>query len=119
VTWRRLDLGMASEKAIAMSPDHAPIIRGMLGEPTVRATLTAWIARTRPSKVLGMLQFAAAFSSDWTAGWDAFALPAVLKRVDGRFEWETETVYSLAEADRKLKQLMGISPGKVVPLIPD
>src|SRR5262249_22333046 len=61
--WRRLELGAPIENAVALAPDHAPIIRAMLGVEEARSALIKWIEENRPSKVLGMLQFASAYNS--------------------------------------------------------
>jgi hypothetical protein len=117
--WRRLQLGAPPETAIAHTPEHATIIRGMMGDVTARGALREWISRTRPSHVLGMLQFASAYSKDWTAEIGAFSLPPVLRRgVDG-LNWLSEDALSLEDANSKLRKSMGIAQEVRLPLIAD
>lgn len=116
--WQRLELGAPLEKAISHTPEQAPIIRGLIGDKMARGALTDWISQTRPSRVLGMLQFASAYGADWTQSIDQFQLPPVLV-IGDRFEWRVEKSHSLADADKMLRTLMGLRGDIRVPLIAD
>jgi hypothetical protein len=117
--WRRLELGARSDPAIAYAPEDAPMIRGMLGDPTALGTLRENISKIRPSQALGLLQFASKYNPDSTADIGEFELPPILRTSDGRLEWTSESARTLAEADAKLRSLMRIPPDVGVPLIAD
>jgi hypothetical protein len=91
----------------------------MLGNKGDIPKLLAWIADARPSRVIGMLQFASAYNPDWTENVGAFELPPVLDRDNGQLQWKREACFSLAEADVKLRRLMGIAHDARLPLIAD
>jgi pimeloyl-ACP methyl ester carboxylesterase len=117
--WRRLEFGAPLERAVGHAPEYGPIIRGMLGDQAARGALRDWIARTRPSQVLGMLQFASAYSPDWSQDVGVFRLPPVLREERGRLKWWVETSSSLHEANIRLRGLMEIGPEVRVPLLAD
>jgi tetratricopeptide (TPR) repeat protein len=117
--WYRLDIGASADQAVAVSAEFAPVIRGMIGDHTASGSLKEWIAKARPSLALGMLQFAAAFGNDWSNVIGEFSLPPVLGFNDGRLEWRTEVCSSLAEADSKLREMMGIHLNVRLPLLAD
>ena len=119
--WQRLELGATPDQAIAFAPEHASILRGMLGQAGAYGTLFDRIPKTRPSQVLGLLQFAGAYNPDWTADIGSLSLPPILIVEDEHadLKWTTEIVRSLAEADRRLRALMGIGQDVRVPLIAD
>jgi tetratricopeptide (TPR) repeat protein len=119
--WQRLELGATPDQAIATAPDYAPVLRGMLGQPTARGTLFEKIPQMRPSLVLGLLQFASTYNENWTVDIGVFNLPPILtlENGNGAVRWNVETARSLAEADKKLRVQMGITSDVRVPLIAD
>jgi tetratricopeptide (TPR) repeat protein len=118
--WQRLSLGASADQAIVVAPNHAPILRGMLGQPSAYGNLIDRLRTTRPSQVLGLLQFASAYNPDWTVNIGHIELPPVLTRTEGgSLEWKSASAQSLAEADRTLRRLMRIRSDVLVPLIAD
>jgi pimeloyl-ACP methyl ester carboxylesterase len=117
--WYRLDYGSGVDKAITSAQEHASVIRGMPGDPAALGGLKDWISRSRPSLVLGILQFASSFATDWTQPIGEFSLPPVLQIGTGGLEWCIETCSTLAEADRRLRELMRIPLGVRLPLLAD
>lgn len=115
----RLEYGADVEKAVASAQEYAPVIRGMIGDPAARGALRNWISRTRPSFVLGMLHFAAAFGGDSTSSIGEFELPPVLCIGDEGLRWRRQSCTSLAEADVKLRRMMGIPQTVRLPLLAD
>lgn len=118
-TWERLELGSPVEKAVLLSPEHATVVRGMLGDADAQAALVQWIARARPSRVVGMLQFSKAFGEHWNEPLPIFTLPPVLVANGDGFRWETMRADSLCEADRVLREHMGVPTWIAVPIIAD
>jgi pimeloyl-ACP methyl ester carboxylesterase len=118
--WQRLSLGASADQAIVVAPNHAPILRGVLGQPSAYGNLIDKIRTTRPSQVLGLLQFASAYNPDWTVDIGDIELPPILRRGEaGSIEWTGASARSLAEADGTLRRLMGIRSDVLVPLIAD
>jgi pimeloyl-ACP methyl ester carboxylesterase len=117
--WYRLEYGSRVEQAVASTQEHASVIRGMLGDPAALGGLKDWISRSRPSLVLGILQFASSFATDWTQPIGEFSLPPLLQTGSGELKWCIKTCSTLAETDRRLRDLMGIPLGVRLPLLAD
>jgi tetratricopeptide (TPR) repeat protein len=117
--WRRLELGAAPDQVSSQVGDESLRLAAMLGNKDFIPSLLAWIRCARPSRVIGMLQFASAYNPNWTDNVGRFELPPVLEQDADRLQWKRESCYSLAEADAKLRQLMGITHDGRLPLIAD
>ncbi|MDH6260009.1 alpha/beta fold hydrolase [Bradyrhizobium sp. BR13661] len=117
--WRRLDLGGSPDRAVALAPDHATLVRAMLGDQNARGSLLDHIHVMRPSELLGLLQFASAYNANWAENIGELRHPPVLVLEERRLRWESSRSYSLADCDRKLRLLMNVPQEILVPLIAD
>ena len=118
--WRRLELGATPDQVCDGVGGEKHPLRGILGAYDAIPGLKSWIRQTRPSKVLGMLQFASAYSPNWTEKIGQFELPPLLQREPGGgLKWMHETCNSLAEADTRLRAHMGIEHDARLPLLAD
>jgi predicted alpha/beta hydrolase family esterase/tetratricopeptide (TPR) repeat protein len=118
--WRRLELGAPPDQVLAKAGEDRDILEGMLGNCAYITKLKDWIQRARPSRVLGMLQFASAYNPNWTENVGRIVLPAILrKNSDKSYDWEQRMCSSLAEADTTLRSLMGIRHDARLPLLAD
>ena len=118
--WRRLELGAPTDESCDKAGEDGPRIRGLLGNSFDNISeLRAWIPQARPSRVLGILQFASAFNPDWSKNIGKFELPPVLTMGSSGWQWVPQSCTSLAEADSALRSLMGIAQDIRVPLLAD
>ena len=118
--WRRLELGAAADQVCAQVGDEGRRLHGMLGNETDISGLKAWMREARPSRVIGLLQFASAYNSNWTKDIGKFELPQILKRnSEHKLYWKSQTCSSLAEADASLRAMMGIAHDARLPLLAD
>jgi tetratricopeptide (TPR) repeat protein len=83
--------------------------------------LRSWFAQLRPSVAVGVLQMARDFSAHFerTA---QIKLPRTLEPDDCDWKWRWSvptTAHSLSEADKSLRQSLGIPPDRRIPLIAD
>jgi Alpha/beta hydrolase family len=118
--WRRLELGLSLDQVSAHVGDQDIVLRALVGNSTEYPRLKDWIRSTRPSRVLGMLQYASAFNANWTEDMGSFDLPPLLFREGaGLLTWKIVRCNSLAEAYTTLRSLMGITHDARLPLIAD
>lgn len=117
--WQRLELGAPPDKAIAQAPEDAPMLRGMLGQKAARGTVHDDFSSLRPSRALGLLQFASAYNPDPSEDIGEFSLPPVLATEDGVLVWTSVHARSLTEAEATMRSMMKIQPHNRVPLIGD
>jgi predicted alpha/beta hydrolase family esterase len=118
--WRRLELGAQPAQVCANVAHDGDRLHGMLGNGSVIVPLKAWMRQARPSRVVGLLQFASAYNPDWAENIGEFELPPILARdSSGRLHWKHQTCTSLAEADVALRSLMGIAHDARLPLLAD
>src|SRR5262249_3312498 len=118
--WQRLELGAQPDQLSSQVEDLGLRIHGMLGHTDQIPNLKKWIKDARPSRVVGMLQFASAYNADWTRDIGQFDLPPILSRdAEGRLNWIRESSTSLAQADAILRTRMGITHDARLPLLAD
>ena len=116
-TWRKLELGARVEELPSFAGEDAPIIKALLGDGDDLALIARWMATARPARVVGLLQFASAFGSGWTASIPRTTLTPILTIQGTRLSWERLAADSLSDADGKLRASMGISPTARLPLL--
>ena len=118
--WRRLELGAPADEVHPNIGDEGHLLHGMLGNNSDIPKLKAWIREARPSRVVGMLQFASAYNPNWTENIGEFELPLILVRdPPNGLRWSKRPCSSLAEADLSLRSLMGITHDARLPLLAD
>lgn len=104
------DLGASLTRAVQALTGHTEDLSGV----------ASWLGSQRPSKALGLLQFAKEFSPAWSSELEIH-LPRTLElRTDGTFEWHApRKVNSLKEADAELRISLAIPLDRRLPLIAD
>ncbi len=117
--WRLLDLGSPVDRAVSHAPARATLVRAMLGDQSARGYLVNRMHDIRPSQLLGLLQFASTYNSDWAADIGELQHPPVLALDEGQLRWERSSSKSLAECNNKLRLQMGVPQAIIVPLIAD
>ncbi len=78
--WRQLELGAPTDQVCSQVGSEGHYVGGMLGNKNDVLRLKSWMPQARPSKVLGMLQFASAYNPNWTEDIGQFGLPPILER---------------------------------------
>lgn len=117
--WRRLELGVAPERAVAASNSDGSILRSLLGLAGTSGTIHDSFSRLRPSQALGLLQFASTYNPNWTNNIGEFELPPLLQRSAGQLNWVSLRASSLEDANRILRRTLQISTHVPIPLIAD
>ena len=118
--WRRLELGAPRDQVAQQVGNNELALATLLGDYSNVDRFGDWIARARPSRVLGMLQFASAYNPNWTQEIGPFSLPRLLETYDGeKLRWKQLICRSLAEADHALRTTMAIDHGGRIPLLAD
>jgi tetratricopeptide (TPR) repeat protein len=117
--WRRLELGARPNQVPCAASDEVAL-RTILGDYSRLGQFQDWIARVRPSRALGLLQFASAYNPNWAEDLGRFKLPPVLDTFDGgKLRWNQQECTSLAGADKSLRALMKINHSSRLPLLAD
>ena len=118
--WRRLELGASPDEVFTHLGQERRRLLGMLGNPSEIEVLKGWISHARPSRVIGLLQFASAYNPDWTRNIGPFQLPPILQENSEASPYlEQATCSSLAEADASLRSTMRIAHDARLPLLAD
>jgi hypothetical protein len=82
--------------------------------------LLDWLSKQRPSRVLGLLQFAKTFGTIWERPVEFPVPPTVEPAEGGAWQWTPPTTAkSLKEADAQLRAKMAIAPDRHLPLLAD
>jgi hypothetical protein len=117
--WQKLSLGASPDEAASISADNGPMIRALLGVRDADDTIRQRLHKLRPSRALGILQFATNFNPKMSRPIGEFDLPRVLERSNNEWHWTQKQAHSLEEADHSLRQMMEIAPESPVPLVAD
>jgi hypothetical protein len=79
-----------------------------------------WLHSLRPSKVLGLLQFAGVFGGEWEAEIEVPLPPMLEMESDGTLKWHVaQKARSLKEADAAIRKTLSIPLDRRVPLLAD
>jgi pimeloyl-ACP methyl ester carboxylesterase len=117
--WQGLSLGAKADDVAILSPEKGPLIRAMLGVKDADDIIRQRLNKMRPSKAIGMLQFATNFSLNVSRDIGDFDLPRVLRCSTDGMMWDQKKARSLEEADRILREQMGLAANTPVPLAAD
>ncbi|MCF4123878.1 esterase/lipase family protein [Methylobacterium sp. SyP6R] len=118
-SWRRLEMTGISSDALGVLGDEQKRVNAMLGNKEDILEIKGWIATARPSRVLGLLQFASAYNPDWTQNIGPIRLPQILCGDTDTLAWESTECDTLADADAWLRSKMEVAPNARVPLLAD
>lgn len=92
----------------------------LIGDTRDLERLSIWFRKLRPSKALGLLQFAKEFSNSWDSNCNIFMPSTLTFNKTGDLEWSEPTVAnSLRSADKILRERLNIQLGRRIPLIAD
>ncbi|OLF77687.1 hypothetical protein AWH62_03155 [Maricaulis sp. W15] len=115
--WRRLELGATVGELTEFLGDYEPIVRQLIEQGSQMDQVYDWLQSTRPSRVIGILQFGSAFGDKWSFEARPFRLPPLIRMVGERVDWSQDSATSLSEADFKLRAHLKVKHPSRVPLL--
>lgn len=116
--WQILEYNGSIDSAAEKASSLSSVIRGLVTHNRFDE-IRYFIANEKPSRVLGMLQFAVTYNPNSINTISDLELPHMLHKENSEWKWGQIKVESLTEAESKLRVLMGIKPEVRIPLIID
>jgi len=115
--WKALSCNRDPE--CIQNQEISAVVREIVSGANGTSRLVDWCAKSRPSLVLGILQFAQFGKPDRDLE-APLTLPSVLKWNGKEYQWAAcEQGKTLSQASTKLRELMQIPPSVRIPLFPD
>jgi len=114
-------LGAGREPTFNGSPStYSRAVAALTGRTQELSWVVGWLPSLRPSKALGLLQFAKEYGPEWESELD-ISLPRVLEmRSDATLGWHAfEEAHSLKEADAAIRRALSIPLDRRIPLLAD